>query len=448
MGDEKPQVPAIRMHVHQRDDFRIDGILRLIEVASEAGPPGKVLQRMCRQVATIAHADVVSVYVREQADDGEALVLRANVGFPDSAINNVKLALGEGITGTAAEVMRPISAKIAQEDSHYKHFPDIGEERFPSLLAIPLIVRGAVAGVLVLQRGEANAFTDTEVALGTALATTFGHALEHRGDTSRATARSARLTGHVISKGTALGKVLMLGSLEALKPEKATGEAPRERTEHAFDHVAGILRKGERRVQPGLPPISRGMLESVLLMLDDQRLRSTAIERTAEHGVVAGLKQVAREYAVATYVAGAGNPLLEERAMEIENLCLLVATSALDLPLPSPGEVVVVSERLNAVTALAIVGGRAAGVVAAGPLPENGLGPAIVRTAQLPAIADIPGLFAWLLPDDTVLVDGTAGILRVNPPATTSRPDRPTASRTPARRSLNCFWTGHAREPR
>jgi hypothetical protein len=89
------------------------------------------------------------------------------------------------------------------------------------------------------------------------------------------------------------------------------------------------------------------MLESVMLMLDDQRLRQTAVERTAEHGVVAGLKQVAREYAVATYVAGAADPLLEERAMEIENLCLLVATSALDLPLPSPGEVVVVSERLN-----------------------------------------------------------------------------------------------------
>jgi hypothetical protein len=71
------------------------------------------------------------------------------------------------------------------------------------------------------------------------------------------------------------------------------------------------------------------------------------------------------------------------------------------------------------VTALAIVGGRAAGVVAAGPLPDAGLGPAIARAAALPAIADIPGLFAWLLPDDTVLVDGTAGILRVNPPATT-----------------------------
>ncbi|HEX2679321.1 MAG TPA: hypothetical protein VHM19_21870, partial [Polyangiales bacterium] len=88
---------SIRMHVHERDDLRVDGILSLIEAASEQGPISKVLQRMCRHAATIAHADVVSVYVREQSDDGDHLVLRANVGFPDSAIGKVRLALGEGI---------------------------------------------------------------------------------------------------------------------------------------------------------------------------------------------------------------------------------------------------------------------------------------------------------------------------------------------------------------
>src|SRR3954447_13880393 len=73
---------AIRMHVHERDDLRVDGILRLIEAASDTGPMSKVLQRMCRHAATIAHADVVSVYVREHNDAGDDLVLRANVGFP------------------------------------------------------------------------------------------------------------------------------------------------------------------------------------------------------------------------------------------------------------------------------------------------------------------------------------------------------------------------------
>ena len=161
--------------------------------------------------------------------------------------------------------------------------------------------------------------------------------------------------------------------------------------------------------------MARGQLESYLLMLEDQRLRAIAIERCAKHGIGAGLKQVAREYAVATYVAGAGDPLLEQRAIEVENLCLLLATSAAGLPLPSAGEVLVVAERLTAVTALAVVGGRAAAVVASGALPDDALGVAICRAAAIPVLADIAGLFAWVRPDDTLLVDCTAGLAAREP---------------------------------
>jgi phosphotransferase system enzyme I (PtsP) len=410
---------SIRMHVHERDDLRVDGILRLIEAASEPGPLFKVLQRMCRHAATIAHADVVSVYVREQSNEGDQLVLRANVGFPPTAIGQVRLALGEGITGTAAEVMRPISAQVAQEDAHYKHVPELGEERFPSLLAIPLSVRGLVAGVLVLQRGEAAAFAETEVALGTALATTFSHALEHRGDASRTPSRSARLHGQSVVSGTALGRAMMLGTLEALRPRRSGNPEPEPQIERAFEEVSGILRKAERRVQAELPMPARAALSSMLLMLEDQRLRGTALERCEKHGIASGLKQVAREYAVATYVASAGDPLLEQRAIEVENLCLLLATCAAGLPLPSPGEVLVVAERLTAVTALAVIGGRASGVVAGGALPDDAIGVAVLRVAGIPVLADVAGLFAWVRPDDTLLVDCNNGLLRVNPPATT-----------------------------
>ena len=52
-------------------------------------------------------------------------------------------------------------------------------------------------------------------------------------------------------------------------------------------------------------------------------------------------------------------------------------------------------------------------------MPEDSLSVAIARAAGIPVLADVPGLFAWVRPDDTLLVDCSAGILRVNPPATT-----------------------------
>jgi hypothetical protein len=33
-------------------------------------------------------------------------------------------------------------------------------------------------------------------------------------------------------------------------------------------------------------------------------------------------------------------------------------------------------------------------------------------------LCDVSGLFAWVRPDDSVLVDADRGVLRVNPPAT------------------------------
>lgn len=93
--------------VHHRGDRGVDGILRLIELASHDGPIEPTLCAMCDQVAAIAEVDIVSVYVRE----GERLVMRGNHGFPRAAIGATALAVGEGITGLVAECMRPVSAR-------------------------------------------------------------------------------------------------------------------------------------------------------------------------------------------------------------------------------------------------------------------------------------------------------------------------------------------------
>jgi len=273
--------------------------------------------------------------------------------------------------------------------------------------------------VLVLQRREAHAFTDAEIALATALATTFAHALGGRGDTARAPARSARLNGQPLCDGIALGRALMLGTLEALRAPRLTNSDPAAVAESAFVSVGGLLDKARRRVDKDLAPEARAALASLCLMNEDQRLREMIRELCGQHGIVAGLKRVAREYAAAPYMTGSSDPLLEQRAIELENLCLVVAIVASDLPLPSQGEVLVVAERLTAISALVAVGGRAAGVVASAPLSSNDLGVKIAQAANLPVLANIEGLFAWVRPDDTLLLDADQGLLRVNPPATT-----------------------------
>jgi phosphotransferase system, enzyme I, PtsP len=419
MADSSPK-PRIKMQIHKDDDWRVDGILRLIEEARKQGPLPAVLKTMCEQVAVIAHADVVTVYVREPSKDDDILVMRANVGFPASAIGRVQLKLGEGITGTAAEVMRPISASVAAEDSHYKHIPELGEEKYPSFLAIPLLVRGAAAGVLVLQRSEANAFTPAEVALATALATTFAHALDaaRSGESTEVAPRSARLLGMPRVTGVALGRAVMLGTLEAIREQASAVHDPALAAQNGFEDIAGMIRRGLRKLEHKLPPAELRRLRSHTLMLEDQRLRDTMSDQCGRLGLVPGLKRVAREYAVATYVTGEADPVLEERAAEVESLCLLVAAAACDFLLPSAGSVLIVAERLTAVVALVVSSLNGAAVIAAGNLEPDSLGVCVARGANIPIVCDVAGLFAWIRPDDAVLVDADNGVLRVNPPAT------------------------------
>jgi len=406
---------SIRMRVHNRDNLRLDGILRLIEEAGKPGPLERVLTQLCAQIAVIAHADVVSVYVCE----GASLVLRGNVGFPESALGHVCLARGEGIVGTVAEIMRPISVSNAQQESRYKYVPNLGEESYPSFLAVPLFARGEVKGVMVLQRAEATDFSDGEVALATAVATTITNALDNdRLDKLSLSTRSARLTGRVRSPGNALGRAAIMNTLESLSLPGIPSETVNGRVVAAFESVSTMIRKGYRRIEGELSPTVQRHLQSHALVLEDQRLRKTIAALCSELGLVNGLKQVAREYASATFATGGPDPLLQERAEEIEALCLLIAVSACDLPMPSAGTILVVPETLTATVALCLIGCRGEGVVAAASQRKDSLGTAIANAAAIPMLDDVSGLFAWVRQNDTLLLNAEDGALRVNPPAT------------------------------
>ena len=138
--------------VHDAGDRTLDGIFRLIAFGEREEPLEDVLTAMCGDVAAIARADIASIYVREDDLDGIRFTMRGNVGFPREALGRVHLRPGEGITGFAAERLRPVSVAMADRDEHFKYIPGLGEERYPALLAVPVLRAGAAAGVLVLQR--------------------------------------------------------------------------------------------------------------------------------------------------------------------------------------------------------------------------------------------------------------------------------------------------------
>lgn len=427
------------IHVHHRGDRGVDGIMRLIELASHDGPIEAMLTAMCDQVAAIAGVEIASIYVVED----DRLVMRGNHGFPASAIGKTALNVGEGLTGLVAECMRPVSAAQAAAESAYKHVPGLGEEQFPVYAGVPLISGGAVVGVLVMQRRK-KPFALDEVTLATALGAPVTLAIERR----RATAvRSARLVGDGHGGAVVLGRAGIVPTTTAvadtLKVAAANGDpatgSDAQRLALELDRVLGRLREDLSRALKKLGDTEDAQIGSALdrmsLALLDQRLRERILAGASD---VSGLRAVAKDYARAS--AKAGND--EERGSDprsptppqgmrtraptesgssesavavIEELCALIGMTADPRPSARPGAVWI-ADRVGAVMTIAAVARGAAAIVTCDAASPTAI--SIARVAKLPLVTGVSGLFGWARPGDLLAVDGTAGIVLVHPAPT------------------------------
>ena len=430
--------PGYQVH-DSGDHSSLDGIFRLISLGEREEPLEDVLTAMCGDIATIASADVASVYVREEGPDGERFTMRGNVGFPPEALGRVHLGRGEGITGFAADRLRPVSVADADRDARFKYIPGLGEEQFPALLAVPVLRAGAAAGVLVLQRRASTAFTAEEVVLATALAAVLNHALERgegreRQRAADADRRTVRLTGVTIVGGAAMGRAEALPTLAALT-RSGTPAKPAEPAN--LEAIWNRLRGGLAGVVTGA---AAREIASLAVILEDERFRGRLAEACAAAAPLKALSELARAYARVPFSGPAGDAATAEwlgaRAAEIEDLCVLVhagasvMTGANGRPLIRAGAILA-SERLGLFsTAYAIAAGASAFVVD-GDVPADSGPAALVRAAGLPLLASVRGLYAWLRPEDLLVVDADAGVVRINPPATTVARFRNDA-RTPA----------------
>src|SRR3989475_9656854 len=139
-------------------------VLTLEEIANLAGEGGKPAETLMNVVALIARrfqTDVCSAYLLEP--DRANLVLAATLGLRRQAIGSLRLALNEGLTGLVAEQVRPVAVEQVKNHPRFKFFGEAGEESFQSFLGVPLIDRGVLQGVLVVQTVDTRVFREDEI---------------------------------------------------------------------------------------------------------------------------------------------------------------------------------------------------------------------------------------------------------------------------------------------
>ncbi len=125
-------------------------IQQISKLISENADRNFVLQEVSKILASNLDSEVCSIYIYESATD--ELVLRATSGLNKSSIGEIRLKPGNGITGYSFKYNEIIN--VAPPEKHPKHvfFKSSGEEKFRSILSVPLLASGHCVGVLNLQR--------------------------------------------------------------------------------------------------------------------------------------------------------------------------------------------------------------------------------------------------------------------------------------------------------
>src|SRR5579872_2489110 len=131
------------------------------QLTAESGKPAETLMNVVALIARTFHTDVCSAYLLEP--DRANLVLAATLGLRPSCVGNLRMALNEGLAGLVAEQVRPVAVEQVKNHPRFKYFSEAGEEPYQSFLGVPLIDRGVLQGVLVVQTIETRLFREDEI---------------------------------------------------------------------------------------------------------------------------------------------------------------------------------------------------------------------------------------------------------------------------------------------
>jgi starch phosphorylase len=158
----KPKGIEILSHtIDVRDDSYALTVDEIRNLAKDSGKPAETLTNLVALIAGRFKTEVCSVYLLEP--DRANLVLAATLGLRPQCVGTLRMALTEGLVGLVAEQVRPLAVERAKKHPRFKYFREAGEDSYQGFLGVPLIDRGVLQGVLIVQTTEARAFREAEV---------------------------------------------------------------------------------------------------------------------------------------------------------------------------------------------------------------------------------------------------------------------------------------------
>lgn len=166
------------MPVSRKAEFReraelLDFLLEVSTVTSETLDLDRLLGNVAEIIKDVIPYELFAILLFN--DKTRTLRMRYSIGHRDEVAKNLVIKVGEGITGSAAATRQPILVEDVRKDSRYLNALDAVRAE----LAVPMLVRGKLVGIIDLQATHLEAFSEQDQSLLVLIATRVGIAIDN-----------------------------------------------------------------------------------------------------------------------------------------------------------------------------------------------------------------------------------------------------------------------------
>ncbi len=138
-------------------------LYKVISAANSSLNLDEVLHLVVRTVAEVMQVEVCDIHLFEP--ERGTLVLGASIGLNPEAEGHLRIRLGEGVTGWAAQQGRPVVVPDVYQEPRFLYDPSLHEDPYRSLLSVPIILYTVekLVGVINVRTREVRAYQPEEV---------------------------------------------------------------------------------------------------------------------------------------------------------------------------------------------------------------------------------------------------------------------------------------------
>ncbi|MBI2916116.1 MAG: GAF domain-containing protein [Elusimicrobia bacterium] len=156
----------------------LDLLHKITHILSNTIELPDLLHQIARLIVSVMETDSCLIYLYD--DHKEVLILSGSHNPHSESIGKIKMKLGEGITGWVGNHKKSVVIpQKAYQDSRFKYFSTLPEDRYESFLSVPLLRKSLLVGVIDLQTKKPRQYRDSEIELLTTISKLVAGSIEN-----------------------------------------------------------------------------------------------------------------------------------------------------------------------------------------------------------------------------------------------------------------------------